>query len=662
MAPTIRWNYYAVRRGTQSDSRGVYETWEEATVHCTGEKGKKKVSIKYKGFTRRADADAYIEFANDTDADAYAKAGAANNHKGTLDDGQKTPLSSVDSRASSHAASPIAPPLTRAAAAKQGKLPPFKSWDQSYLKRSTRKDTERPPRQLKPQPSEDNTVEEQEAETPEAAVKRLEAELQAAKEWKKRRVLNTLNAEERVQAISESRPANNDQHEIRQPTQETLYMPSQVRQESSSNTEGTAFNTEHEIELQRNRVIDHTNNVTTARDRNDAYGAIAAYKQVAAGQQNLILLELIRNLEIDNGDVNQSIVYERAQLQLRQSLRPTFDQIFQIYRELLHNKQEAYDKSETDYDDMFDKLVQAQEERTLAEENLDIVGKELLRLRKLEKDLKKHPHLLRELQTRSHLRIADKGSCQQCGDFPFLPDTLETHLCMHCAATGQRRPASLLEEDSSSISTPEEYTGKEEAPQLPIATDHELNVERLQSQLERVRASQAAEKELAKKAAHRTLEREIERKNLATLEITKRQNLTNSVVKKRAEKKRAAEDKEIASLQEELRTVAKKGKARKIKRSRTPAAPRHQTVPFDWAEANDGQLVQLAFIPADDNETLEQAQKRREEINKRFKEFKTRRAAAKAELQEASIDLTDDGNSDTEEEAPRKKKRKSRKN
>jgi hypothetical protein len=75
----------------------VYETWEEATVHCTGEKGKKKVSIKYKGFTRRADADAYVEFANDTDADDYARAGAANNHKGTLDDGQKTPLSSVNS-------------------------------------------------------------------------------------------------------------------------------------------------------------------------------------------------------------------------------------------------------------------------------------------------------------------------------------------------------------------------------------------------------------------------------------------------------------------------------------------------------------------------------------------------------------------------------------
>ena len=85
-------------------------------------------------------------------------------------------------------------------------------------------------------------------------------------------------------------------------------------------------------------------------------------------------------------------------------------------------------------------------------------------------------------------------------------------------------------------------------------------------------------------------------------------------------------------------------------------------MPFDWAEANDGQLVQLAFIPADDNETLEQAEKRREEINKRFKEFKKRRAAAKAELQETSIDLTDDGNSDTEEEAPRKKKRKNRKN
>ena len=151
-------------------------------------------------------------------------------------------------------------------------------------------------------------------------------------------------------------------------------------------------------------------------------------------------------------------------------------------------------------------------------------------------------------------------------------------------------------------------------------------------------------------------------KNLATLEITKRQKLTNSVVKKRAEKKKAAENKEIASLQEELRTVAKKGKVRKIKRSRTPAAPRQQTVPFDWAEANDGQLVQLAFIPADDNETLEQAEKRREEINKRFKEFKKRRAAAKAELQETSIDLTDDGNSDTEEEAPRKKKRKNRKN
>jgi hypothetical protein len=151
---------------------------------------------------------------------------------------------------------------------------------------------------------------------------------------------------------------------------------------------------------------------------------------------------------------------------------------------------------------------------------------------------------------------------------------------------------------------------------------------------------------------------------LATLEITKRQKLTNSVVKKRAGKKKAAEDKEIASLQEELRAVTKKGKARKIKRSRTPAAPRHQTAPFDWAEANDGQLVQLAFIPADDddNETLEQAEKRREDINKRFKEFKIRRAAAKAEQQEASIDLTDDGNGDTEEEAPRKKKRKSRKN
>ena len=32
------------------------------------------------------------------------------------------------------------PPLTRAAAAKQGKLPPFKSWDQSYLKSAKRKD------------------------------------------------------------------------------------------------------------------------------------------------------------------------------------------------------------------------------------------------------------------------------------------------------------------------------------------------------------------------------------------------------------------------------------------------------------------------------------------------------------------------------------------
>ena len=74
-----------------------------------------------------------------------------------------------------------------------------------------------------------------------------------------------------------------------------------------------------------------------------------------------------------------------------------------------------------------------------------------------------------------------------------------------------------------------------------------------------MRTSQAAEKELAKKAAHRTLERELERKNLATLEITKRQKLTNSVVKKRAEKKKASENKEIASLQEELRTVAKKG-------------------------------------------------------------------------------------------------------
>jgi hypothetical protein len=184
-----------------------------------------------------------------------------------------------------------------------------------------------------------------------------------------------------VQAISESRLTNNDLHEIRQPTQETLSMPSQARQESSSNTEGTAFNAEHEIELQRNRAIDHSNTVTSARDRNDACGAIAAYKQVAAGQQNLMLLELIRNLDIDNGDVNQSIVHERAQLQLRQSLRPTFDQIFQIHRELLHNKQEACDKSERDYDEMFDKVVQAQEERTLAEENLDVVGKELLRLR-----------------------------------------------------------------------------------------------------------------------------------------------------------------------------------------------------------------------------------------------------------------------------------------
>jgi hypothetical protein len=126
MAPTIRWNYYAVRRGSQPDSRGVCETWEEATVHCAGEKGKKKVPIKHKGFTRRADADAHVDFANDADADARAKAGAVNNHKGTLDDGQQTPLSSVNSRASSHAASPIAPPLTRAAAAKQGKLPPFK--------------------------------------------------------------------------------------------------------------------------------------------------------------------------------------------------------------------------------------------------------------------------------------------------------------------------------------------------------------------------------------------------------------------------------------------------------------------------------------------------------------------------------------------------------
>ena len=423
-----------------------------------------------------------------------------------------------------------------------------------------------------------------------------------------------------------------------------------------------SFNTEHEIELQRNRVIDHTNNVTSARDRNDACGAIAAYKQVAAGQQNLILLELIRNLDIDNGEINQSIAYERAQLQLRQSLRPTFDQLFQIYRELLQNKQEAHEKSEKEYDDMFDKLVQEQEERTLAEDNLEIVGKELLRLRKLEKDLKKNPRLLQEFQSRSHLRIADNGSCQQCGDFPFLPDTLEPRLCLHCAATGQRRPASLLEENSSSISTPEEDTGKEEAPQPPIATNHELNVERLQSQLERVRASQAAEKELAKKAAHRTREREQERKNLVTLEITKRQNPTNSVVKKRAEKKKAAEDKEIASLQEELRAVTKKGKVRKIRRSRTPAAPKHQTVPFNWADANDGELVQLAFIPAEDNETLEQAEKRREDINKRFKEFKIRRAAAKAELQETSIDLTDDGNSDAEEEAPRKKKRKSRKN
>ena len=149
---------------------------------------------------------------------------------------------------------------------------------------------------------------------------------------------------------------------------------------------------------------------------------------------------------------------------------------------------------------------------------------------------------------------------------------------------------------------------------------------------------------------------------MVTLEITKRQKLTNSVVKKRAEKKKAAEDKEIASLQEELRTVTKKGKVRKIRRSRTPAAPKHQTAPSNWADANDGELVQLAFIPAEDNETLEQAEKRRVDINKRFKEFKIRRAAAKAELQETSIDLTDDGNSDTEEEAPRKKKRKSRKN
>jgi hypothetical protein len=47
----------------------VHGTWEEATVHCTGEKGKKKVSIKYKGFTRRADADACVDFANDADAD-----------------------------------------------------------------------------------------------------------------------------------------------------------------------------------------------------------------------------------------------------------------------------------------------------------------------------------------------------------------------------------------------------------------------------------------------------------------------------------------------------------------------------------------------------------------------------------------------------------------
>jgi len=92
MAPTIRWNYYAVRRGTQPDSRGVYETWEEATAHCTGEKGKKKVSIKYKGFTRRSDADAHVNFASDTEADEHARIGAANNHKGTLDDGQQTPL------------------------------------------------------------------------------------------------------------------------------------------------------------------------------------------------------------------------------------------------------------------------------------------------------------------------------------------------------------------------------------------------------------------------------------------------------------------------------------------------------------------------------------------------------------------------------------------
>ena len=340
MSPTIRWNYYAVRRGTQPDSRGVYDTWEEATVHCTGEKGKKKVPIMYKGFTRRVDADAYVDFENDTDADAY-----------------------------------------------------------------------------------------------------------------------------------------------------TLWA-------------------EYEMEFQRNRIIDHANNVTSARDRNDAYGTIAAYKQVAEGQQNLILLELIRNLDVDNGDVDHSIVYERAQLQLRQSLRPTFDQIFQIYRELLHNKQEAHDK--------------------------------------------KHPSLLQELQSRSHLRVADNGSCQQCGEFSFLPDTLEPRLCIHCAATGQRRPASLVEEHSSSISTPEEDT------------------------------------------------------------------------------------------------------------------PRHQTVPFDWAEANDEQLARRAFspfIPETDNfETLEQAEKRREDYNRCFKRFEMRRAAAKAEQQEASIDLTDDGNSDTEKEALRKTKRKIRKN
>jgi len=233
---------------------------------------------------------------------------------------------------------------------------------------------------------------------------------------------------------------------------------------------------------------------------------------------------------------------------------------------------------------------------------------------------------------------------------------------MHCAATEYRRPASLLEEYPSPTSSPEVDTGKEEAEQLPIETNHELNVERLKSQLERVRISQAAERELAKKAAHRTRERELERKNLAILEISKRKKLPDSAVKERAEKKKTAEDKEIASLQDELSTVTKKGKARKIKRSRTPAEPSHQTVPFDWAEADDGQLVQLAFIPADDNETLEQAEQRRKDINKRFKQFKIRRAAAKAKQQEESIDLTDDGKSDTEEEAPRKKKRKGRKN